>query len=321
MQTLENLTEFYETELSSVIEKFEEKRKKIRLKIVFILFIIIWNASTIYFFFILENDKDFHIFSFFIAGIIALSTFIYKYFRKEYAREFKLQVIKPLIGKIDEDLVYSPNLHVSKSLFNRSMLFKFPDKFNGNDLILGEIDEVKIQFSDVHAQKKYKDNKGRTRYSTIFQGLFIIAQFNKNFSGSTIVLPDFAQNSFGDLIGSWLQSKNPNRDELIKLDNPEFEKEFVVYSNDQIESRYILTPSLMERILEFQKKSTHDIYLSFIQDHIHIAIDYKKDLFEPTIFRTLINKQLAQEYVSSLHLAVSVVKELNLNQKLWKKIN
>ena len=67
------------------------------------------------------------------------------------------------------------------------------------------------------------------------------ADFNKNFQGRTIILPDFAQNAFGDFIGSWLQSKNQAREELVKMDNPDFEKEFVVYSNDQIEARYILS--------------------------------------------------------------------------------
>ncbi len=321
MEKVEVLNQFYENELFSTIEKFEEKRKKIRTKILFIIFLIIWNSCTIYFFFLLSYDEEFDLLAFFITGIFVLSGFVYRYFKKDYTNNFKQEVIKPLIDKLDEELTYSANLYVSRSIFNRSMLFKFPDKYSGNDLIIGKIDSVNIEFSDVHAQKKYKDNKGRTKYSTIFQGLFIVAKFNKRFHGSTIVLPDTAQNSFGDLIGSWLQSNNPNRDELVKLDNPEFEKEFVVYSNDQIEARYILTPSLMEKILSFQQKSRQDIYLSFIQEHIHIAIDYKKDLFEPTIFTSLLNKELFIEYINSLTLAVSVVKELNLNQNIWKKID
>ena len=40
------------------------------------------------------------------------------------------------------------------------------------------------------------------------------------------------------------------RQKLIKMDNPEFEKEFVVYSDNPIKARYILTHSLMQRILK-----------------------------------------------------------------------
>jgi len=318
MEKIEELNTFYEDKLYSILEEFEEKRKKIRFKILFIIFIVLWNLVTIYLFFIPESVKSSEIITFFIAAFAVFCTFIYKYLKKDYVKEFKQEIIKPLVDKLDENLTYSANLHISKSIFNRSMLFRFPDRFSGNDLIVGRIDDVNLEFSDIHAQKKYKDNKGRTKYSTIFQGLFIVAKFNKTFYGSTVVLPDLAQSSFGNLIGSWLQENNPNREELIKLDNVEFEKEFVVYSNDQIEARYILTPSLMEKILNFQQNASQDIYISFIQEHIHIAIDYKKDLFEPTVFSSLLNKELFDEYINSLILAVGIVKELNLNQKIWK---
>ncbi len=168
-------------------------------------------------------------------------------------------------------------------------------------------------------KKKYKDNKGRTRYSTIFQGLFIVADFHKNFYGQTVILPDLAQNTFGNLIGNWLQSKNLSRDELVKMDNPDFEKEFVVYSNDQIEARYILSHTMMERLLDFKKKTAHDIHISFVDNHLHLAIDYGKDLFEPTVFTSLLDEKLTKEYINNLYLAVSIVEELKLNERLWSK--
>jgi hypothetical protein len=40
----------------------------------------------------------------------------------------------------------------------------------------------------------------------------------------------------------------------VNLENIEFEKKFDVYSDDQVESRAILTPSFMYRILDFVNK-------------------------------------------------------------------
>ena len=95
---------------------------------------------------------------------------------------------------------------------------------SGNDFVRGEIDSINIQFSDIHAEQRHKDSKGNTSWSTIFQGLFIVSEFNKTFHGKTVILPDSAQSTFGDLVGGWLQSKNMSRDELVKMDNPDFEK-------------------------------------------------------------------------------------------------
>lgn len=318
-KTVEELTNFYSTNLFPTLEKFEEKRKKLRFQIIFIFIIIFWNMATIYFFFFYGEQESINILFFFIAILFASSSFLYKYLKRDYRSEFKENVIKPLIKELDSNLHYSANLHIAKKSFNDSQLFRTPDKFTGNDFIIGQIDSTQIQFSDIHAQKKYKDSKGRTKYSTIFQGLFIISDFNKNFSGRTVVLPDLAQNSFGDIIGSWLQSKNSSRDELVKMDNPTFEKEFVVYSTDQIEARYILSHTLMENLLNFKEKTNHEVSISFVKNNIHLAINYGKDLFEPTVFKSLLNDEITKEYIETLILALSIVEELKLNNKLWTK--
>jgi predicted SAM-dependent methyltransferase len=133
------------------------------------------------------------------------------------------------------------------------------------------------------------------------------------------VLPDTAQNTFGDLLGGWLQSKNLDRNELVKMDNTAFEKEFVVYSTDQIEARYILSHSLMEKLLKFQKGLKHPISISFVGGSIYIAVQSNEDQFEPSIFHSLLQHKVAMEYVSTLHFVIGIVEELKLNQKLWSK--
>jgi len=211
-------------------------------------------------------------------------------------------------------------MHVSQRTFERSELFTATvDRFSGNDHVHGLIEGTKIEFSDLHAEQKHKNSKGKDNWSTLFKGLFIVADFNKNFMGKTIILPDSAQKTFGDLIGGWLQSKNMGRDELVKMDDIAFEREFVVYSTDQIEARYILSHALMQRLLTFKNKSKHPVYISFIGESIHMAIYYNKDLFEPSIFHSLLEYKVAMEYVSTLHLAIGIVDELKLNQKLWSK--
>ena len=103
------------------------------------------------------------------------------------------------------------------------------------------------------------------------------------------------------------------------MDSVEFEKEFVVYSTDQIEARYILSHSLMEKLLNFQKRSKYPVCISFTGGSIYIAINSNDDQFEPSIFHSLLKYKIAMEYVGTLHLAVGIIQELKLNQKLWGK--
>ncbi len=319
MKNKSELTDFYYKSLYPVLKKLDEQRKHVLYRVILVLsfFSLIYGALTYFFL----NASDLNLDFLLASGVvyIAIVGFIYKFLIKDYTQEFKDTIIRPLITAIESKLSYASHMHVPQLHFNRSELFSHPDKLNGNDFVKGEIDSIPLQFSDIHAQKRHKDSKGRESYSTIFKGLFIVAEFNKHFHHKTIILPDSAQKTFGDFIGSWLQSNNFSRDSLIKMDNVAFEKEFVVYGSDQIEARYILSHTLMEKLILLKKRSGHPVYFSFVGANIHIAIYYDKDLFEPTLYKSLLKYKTAMEYVDTLHMAIGIVQELQLNQKLWSK--
>ncbi|MDH4944251.1 DUF3137 domain-containing protein [Sulfurimonas sp. C5] len=318
MKTISELTDFYYKTLYPILQELEEARKHLKSRVVTVGITYTIIFALLFFSFFQYMDIDFIVFA--IVAYVALGGFIYKFMISTYRDEFKTKIMKPLILEIDNTFRYIPNMHIDVEFFKRSQLFPSPDRFSGNDLVKGKIDGVDLKFSDLHAEKEYKDSKGRRSYSTIFKGLFIVSDFHKNFQGHTVVLPDIAQNTFGDMIGSFLQSNNfTRRGELIKMDSPEFEKEFVVYGSDQIEARYILTHSLMEKILHYKKHSGHPVYVSFKGQNIYMAIEYNKDLFEPSVFRSLLEYKIAMEYIKTLHLSIGIVEELKLNQKLWSK--
>ena len=320
MKSTSQLTDFYYKTLYPTLQELEKDRKQLRYRIIMVgIFYTLIAAAIIASFF--STTASFDVLAFGGIAYIGVGSFIYKFLIKDYTSEFKEKVIKPLINALDEKLNYTPSLSIPAQHFTRSKLFtSTPDRTSGNDYVRGKIDDINIEFSDFHAEKEHRDSKGRTSWSTIFQGLFIVAEFNKNFKGSTVVLPDTAQSTFGDLIGGWLQSNNISRDELVRMDNAAFEEEFVVYATDQVEARYILSHTLMQKLVGYQKRTKHPLYVSFNRKNIHIAIAYNKDLFEPSVFHSLLKYKIAMEYVQTLHLAIGIVEELKLNQKLWSKL-
>jgi hypothetical protein len=119
------------------------------------------------------------------------------------------------------------------------------------------------------------------------------------------------------MIQSW---NKQHANELIKLEDPEFERLFAVYGTDQIEARYILSTSLMQRLVELQKKVQRELRVSFVDDNVYIAISSKnKNLFEPRIFRSLVNFQPILEYFETLQMMIGIVEDLNLNRRIWKQ--
>lgn len=103
---------------------------------------------------------------------------------------------------------------------------------------------------------------------------------------------------------------------LVRLENVGFEKEFVVYADDQNNARYILTPVIMERILTLRKKSGDIIYISFIGSKVYVALSFKKDYFEPRVFSSLVDFSEIQTIYEIIYLTIGIVEDLNLNTRI-----
>ena len=314
MKTIEELKAYYETDLLPTLRVLDRDRKKVLYQLFFgILLSVAAPIIVLKFFF---GPVSLLV----TCGLVWVGVIIYLVVSiSSYKRSFKVGIIEQIVRAIDPNLSYNSSKAVDKAHFTHSELFKNSwNEYKGDDYVQGMVGKTSLEFSELHVQSVSTDSKGRRRASTVFRGLFIVADFNKSFQGKTFVLPDTAEKYLGS-IGTMLQSWNVQRGELIKMEDVAFEKEFVVYGDDQIEARYILSTSLMERIFAYKKKSNRPIRFSFIGNKVHVAISYKKSLFEPRLFRSLLSFKPIQEYFEDLSLAIDLVEDLNLNTRIWTK--
>lgn len=158
-----------------------------------------------------------------------------------------------------------------------------------------------------HFNEEIVNNK--VSRNLIFQGLFLSANFYKKFAGKVTVIPNS--------VTSKIKVINQQKGEIINLEDPEFAKFFTVYGDDQVETRYILSTSLMRRLVKFRKKANRDIYISFVENQLYIAIKYDQDLLEPMVFKKMLSFTPLREYFENLQLMLGVVDDLNLNQQIW----
>lgn len=317
MRTLEELKIFFNFTLYINLQELEKERKKVLAKVVKIEAIVaVIVIAAIFFMYGIFGVNGILMYLLFLSGAGMIGLFYW--LTKQYRSQFKDVVIEPLVKFLDESLKYVKNGHVPQSVYEQSKIFTHRvERYRGDDWVEGKLGQTHVQFSELKTEYSVRTKNGR-RWVTIFKGLFFVADFNKHFHGRTVVLPDHAEKIMGGF-GKFLQSKNMSRDAFVKMDDPVFEEEFVVYGTDQIEARYILTSSLMKRIVDFQLKSKKKIHLSFVDSKVFVAISYNKNLFEPNVFKTLLNFAPIAEYFNDLTTAVSIVEELNLNTRIWSK--
>lgn len=318
MKTMDELREFYDGALLADLKVLEEKRKGITQKVMIAAGVILCVLVIWFIVFAMASGRNpAFIFIPFVVGVIILGG-IGAFVSKGFVVEFKTKIIGSIVHFIDEGLSYSPKDYISRPTFMSSQIFKTrPNRYKGDDLVSGKVGATEMRFCELDAKHKSGSGKNKS-VKIIFKGLFFIADFNKHFRGQTVVLPDTAEKLFGRL-GKKLQSMNFLRGELISLEDPEFEQYFAVYGDDQIEARYILSTSLMARIVDFRKKTGLKIHLSFVGSKIFVAISYTKKLFEPRRFKTLLDFGPVAEYFEDLQLAIGIVEDLNLNTRIWSK--
>ena len=256
-----------------------------------------------------------------VAGFI-LGTLVHSVMTKKevsaFKRQFKTTVVSEVIQRTHPGLRYSPDNGVSETVFNSSNLFSHPDRYSSEDGISGKIGETDVWFSEVHAEERRR-SKNRTYYVDIFDGIFIMADFHKHFRSTVRVVPDTAEKMFG-FLGKALQSFRPlSSEKLVYLEDPEFEKEFAVYGSDQVEARYILSTSMVGRILDLRAKWGNNIRLAFAGSMVFIAISHSADLLEPDLKTASHDKEQIVRFAYELEQCFSIVEDLNLNTRIWTK--
>jgi len=241
----------------------------------------------------------------------------------KFYRTYKIKVIPEILTSSGINATYYSDKTVNRQDFIQSKLFDVHiiHRFQGGDLIEGKIDDIKFSMSYLKVfdkQIKKTSDGTSTVIKEIFNGIFFVSNFNKNFKGECYIFPDVSREFLGSVIGEMTNEKIKRRGKnLVKLEDPEFEKEFAVYSSDQIEARTILTPAFMERINELRIQFFDSLKISFIENKIYIAILSDRNLFDPTVFKKLDSPVVFNNYAKQIQSLISISKELKLHVRLW----
>jgi hypothetical protein len=247
--------------------------------------------------------------------ILVILGLLPKLLMQEYRSAFKMSLIDKFVKFLDNNLQYDLFGFVSGGAYSMANLFRQQaERYSGSDLVKGRLGDISVEFSRVHSEYYSKSGKNR-HWVTIFKGLFFAADCNKNFSGQTIVLPDTAESLLGKL-GQKLQSLMAPIGQLVKFDDTEFEKYFVVYSENEAQARYTLSPALMSKVIEFRKKNRSAwLRLSFTGSQVFVALSHEQNFCDPSLFGPIINFAKVEQLLEYISFAIGVVEEVNRDNR------
>lgn len=233
--------------------------------------------------------------------------------------KFKGFILPKVAEALRPGLKYRPEGTMSKERFKRADLYSGGyDHYKEEDEFQGKTRNVQFGLREVRLTANRGSGKNRRQVS-VFQGVVFNIEFPKSFNGHTHVGPDHVEKAVGGYLGGMLQDigKSFSERKRVQLEHPDFERLFVVSSTDQHEARYLITPKMMELLMQFRDEFGKDVVFSFLENQIYIAFSHLP--IEFPFERPMAIQESIDKMAHLIDMVDRVIEALELDNQIWKK--
>ena len=320
-----NILEKYTTKILPQLTEWENKRKKVSnpfkdikkiliiigillltgfivIPAIGVIILVLWTIvpsllkidffDFVHIFFTISSI--FEMVSFFIFILYIFISFI-KYSTTYY--EFQKGVksfVMPLVCSCFPDLKWVPEKEHLTDIYKAANILPNFDFVTSDDCFTGNYKGINFEIEEVDARVR-----GKNGSSSVFKGIVLRCKnFNKRFKGHTVIQP-----AFFSMISS--RSKDLHKTEMEDI---VFEKKYNVYTNDDVEARYLITPALMEKINNIKTVFKSElVYIAFYCGQFFLSIQCNENLFDyGHLFNSLEDQKpfikMSEEIISILKL-------------------
>ena len=233
-------------------------------------------------------------------------------------QEYKQKVIPKFISFFGSTLTYSAKDGITIREFNYSDLVTRPSGFEAEDLVAGTVDGIEVRLSDVKCLQSNSSNNsnsnasGGHNSSIIFYGLYAVSKLNKNIPSRVILkanhivnntVSDIASTFLGNaLVGKIHEQLETN---ILTTGDTAFDHLYTVKCADEGVARKVLTPTLIQLVMAFQKEIKVPVDFSFFDNEVHMAL-HGVNLFEGDAHKSFTEKDISSEYFGYINMIIGV---------------
>ena len=226
-----------------------------------------------------------------IGIIVAVIMFVKRTNDKQRIQdEFKKNNFEEVLQNIFPGAQYFPKgENIDADRIRDCNLFRIDKKRyysqDGLKMRLGNNNDIALDYVEVRTYEIKTDSDGDSYEATIFKGAVFKYTFFKKFKDNLYIIPNETENGKvkHGLFGGEKPVFNPKKyDKNLResqLEDVEFNEIFSVYSANEAETFYILTPHYMNLIKDLYKKYNAAIRFKFSDNNMYIAIE-DMDLFD-----------------------------------------
>ena len=205
-----------------------------------------------------------------------------------------------------EKLKWSEGSYDKEDLFKKSNLICEEYSYSSyDDIFKGEYKSITYEI--IEAEFIKEEGRRRKTKKCIYSGVIIKLDMNKRFKGNTVIKPD-----------TFMHISPISSLRHTTLEDVNFEKKFDVFTNDEVEARYLITPTFMERLKNMKVSFlASKVECAFYDNYLLIGLHTNKDLFSvgSLINRVNDSKQFFKMFEEILSI-VKLIDYFKLDQKI-----
>jgi len=161
------------------------------------------------------------------------------------------------------------------------------------DQMFGAAHGADFSSVEAHLERRSDDD-----WVTAFRGQIMTLTFPRKFLGQTVVLRDKGM----------FQSKKRGDMKRVGLVDPVFEKIFEAYSTDQVESRYLLDPAFMQKLVDLERSvDGKRIRFGFIEGQLLIVVETKNRYEAGSMLQPLTSPERTQKILDEIGAIYDIV--------------
>ena len=235
------------------------------------------------------------------AFMFCIAWLIWYSIKKSFENKIKDKIM-PDVCKCFDNLAWDQGEYSDGAVFGDSNLIPQFSSEEYDDIFYGKYRDVNFEI----VESEFDIGSGKNR-RTVFNGVIVRLDMNKNFQGKTVIRPD-----------SLFHMPPSAALRHTTLEDVVFEKKFDVYTDDEVEARYLITPSFMERLNNMKVAFNADaVSCAFYGKYLFVALHTSKDLFSLCSLVKPVNdgKQFFQMFEEILSI-IKLIDYFKLNQKI-----
>ncbi|MBE7706390.1 MAG: DUF3137 domain-containing protein [Cyanobacteria bacterium SIG30] len=306
----EFINKFY-SEIVPILEPLEQKRKRYRIKniktvlkclasgtISMVLGILLFKYKEA------SSDPTLATIATILCGSgFALWCFLFEsIFSKisKFETEIKNQIM-PTICSYIGDIEWKKRSRGYANGVRESQLIRKYDYQYCDEVFTGSYKDIPYVIAEVLFTEK--GNKGEY---PVFRGIIIKIDVNKEFNSHTLIMPT-PNWEFRILKGL----------ERTQLDNINFEKKYNVFTNNEVEARYLITPTFMERLNTIKMAFfARRIRCAFHNGNLLIALNSRRDVFSiGKLYSTILNIKPYLRMYEEIASIINLIEHLKMYDK------